>query len=131
MNSRLPSTDKIDVMMYGEANARFGIAWRDNPETDPRLRREWLRGWIREALGDAISRHIAKSDELIVRHLERFHVEQRPKRDPFKADEFELVEVARAMTPPVPWMAIAAALGRDHKSLSVTACRRGLTRKPA
>lgn len=124
MNARIGGDALIAALDLGEiSGARVSPpSWRNNPFTDMPSRAEWLKGWIRGFFGGATGRRFGKSVELKDKYLAVFH-EKRPAgalRRPychFSAEDWELVEIARALTPPLKWPVIAAMIGHPSESL--------------
>lgn len=127
MNARLPTERVLDAMETGEFDGKHGVNWRACPYRETPLRGEWLAGWIRGFFGGAIGRQFGKSSELKDKYLAAFHEERgRVRYRHYTTRDWELVEVARAMTPPLKWPVLAAMVGHPSEALRQRAIQRNI-----
>jgi len=131
MTSRLSPDELEAAIAAGETAGGTHRSFRTCPESDPRLKRGWLQGWIQAAIGGASRRAMANAAELRASYLAAFHAEQPAPRRAIDGDAWDLIDTARALHPPLPWEVLGAILGRNPKTISVRACQQGKTRRAA
>jgi hypothetical protein len=95
-------------------------SWRCCPESSKR--RAWLDGWLAGAVTSLASDPNA---------LAPFHGKLVTPRTPWRAEELDLVFVARTTLSPLSYEQLALLLGRSEGSIRVRACRLDIPRRAA
>lgn len=120
MTSQLSSTEINLARLSGAMQAETDKHWSACGETNGKLRRVWLEGWIMRM----VSKHGKKLNDLSMFHMRRDEAEWLPI-------ETELIEVGRRwMTPKVSPDTLSILVGRTPLAVRIHSSRKKLGAEP-